>query len=303
MVFVKKKKGGLGRGLDELQAVETAVPLSLAETHDATAGAAREIPLKAVSPNPFQPRESADSETIAELAESVRRHGVVEPILVRPLNKGRYQLVAGHRRLLAAQRAGLKMIPAVVRRLSDEESLVLSLVENLQREDLSPLEEANAFARLAEGFGFTHRQIGEVVGRSRTYVTNSLRLLNLSETAQQALQKGTLSRGQALAIMALPEADREHAIARALNEGLSVRQLEALAKKHQATATSPSAGRTTLRVADPYIEAVVSQLEAYMGTRVRISTKQEGGRIEISFYSTEDLNRLLKLILPSEHPY
>jgi len=301
---VKKKKGGLGRGLDELLAAEAAASLTLTPSPAGPAGAPAEIPLSAISPSPFQPRERTDDEAIAELAESIRQHGVVEPVLVRPLGKKRYQLVAGHRRLLAAQQAGLTAIPAVVRQLSDQEALVLSLVENLQREDLTPLEEATAFTRLAEDFGFTHRQIGEVVGRSRAYVTNSMRLLSLSQTAQQAIREGKLSRGQALAIMALPEEDRDAAVVRTLREELSVRQLEALARRRKGLEAPASRDRAAApQVTDPYIEAVVSQLEAYVGTRVRIATKRDGGRIEISFYSTEDLNRLLRLILPSENPY
>lgn len=300
---MKKKKGGLGRGLDELRAAEGAAPLTLTPSPGGPTGAPSEIPLKAISPNPMQPRERTDDKTMTELVESVRRHGVVEPVLLRPLGKGSYQLVAGHRRLLAAQQAGLTTIPAVVRRLSDEEALVLSLVENLQREDLTPLEEANAFARLAKEFGFTHRQMGEVVGRSRTYVTNSLRLMNLSEAAQQALQQGKLSRGQALAIMALPGSERESALNRTLREGLSVRQLEALAQRFKSAGSSARTRPKALEVSDPYTQAVVNQLETHLRTRVRMISKREGGRIEISFHSTEDLNRLLKLILPSEDPY
>jgi len=301
---VKKKKGGLGRGLDDLREAETAASLTLTPSPAEPAGAPLEIPLSAISPSPFQPRERTDDEAIAGLADSIRQHGVVEPVLVRPSGANRYQLVAGHRRLLAAQQAGLETIPALVRRLNDREALVLSLVENLQREDLTPLEEASAFMRLAEDFGFTHRQIGEVVGRSRAYVTNSMRLLSLSEAGQMAIREGKLSRGQALAIMALPEDERDGAVVRALREGLSVRQLEALAKRRKGVEAPSARDRASaLKVADPYIDAVVSQLEAYMGTRVRVIAKREEGRIEISFYSTEDLNRLLRLILPSENPY
>ena len=301
---MKKKKGGLGRGLDDLREAETAASLTLTPSPAEPAGAPLEIPLSAISPSPFQPRERTDDEAIAGLADSIRQHGVVEPVLVRPSGANRYQLVAGHRRLLAAQQAGLETIPALVRRLNDREALVLSLVENLQREDLTPLEEASAFMRLAEDFGFTHRQIGEVVGRSRAYVTNSMRLLSLSEAGQMAIREGKLSRGQALAIMALPEDERDGAVVRALREGLSVRQLEALAKRRKGVEAPSARDRASaLKVADPYIDAVVSQLEAYMGTRVRVIAKREEGRIEISFYSTEDLNRLLRLILPSENPY
>ena len=301
---MKKKKGGLGRGLDDLREAETAASLTLTPSPAEPAGAPLEIPLSAISPSPFQPREHTDDEAIAGLADSIRQHGVVEPVLVRPSGANRYQLVAGHRRLLAAQQAGLETIPALVRRLNDREALVLSLVENLQREYLTPLEEASAFMRLAEDFGFTHRQIGEVVGRSRAYVTNSMRLLSLSEAGQMAIREGKLSRGQALAIMALPEDERDGAVVRALREGLSVRQLEALAKRRKGVEAPSARDRASaLKVADPYIDAVVSQLEAYMGTRVRVIAKREEGRIEISFYSTEDLNRLLRLILPSENPY
>ena len=266
----------------------------------AARAAPTELLLSVIDPNPYQPRSESDAEALSGLVESVKQYGVVEPVVVRPSGSGRYQLVAGQRRYLAAREAGLSHIPALVRDLSDEDTLVISLVENLQREDLSPLDEARAFQLLSVRFNLTHEAVARAVGRTRSYVTNSLRLLSLEEPALGALQSGELSRGQALALLALPRPERKPALARIRRQKLSVRQVEEMAQRAR---RKERVAAGTAAIADPYLHRVVDELEGYLGTRVRVRRRGDGGELVISYSSPGDLNRLLRLLKPTENPY
>jgi ParB family chromosome partitioning protein len=294
---VPTKKKALGRGLQAL-AKDVQIPgIALSEAVAKTRPPS-EIPLSAISPNPFQPRAEVPLESLESLIDSIRRHGVMEPILVRPHAGGKYQLVAGQRRLLAAKEVGLRSIPAVVQELTDEQVLVLSLVENLQREDLNPADEARAFQTLHGRFGLTHEAIGDAVGRGRTYVTNSLRLLMLEKPALNSLAAGKIARGQALALLAVPHESRAEVLKLIERKGLTVRQIEELAR----TAPKPK-GSAKVHATNPHLERVARELEDALGTKVRVQPRKMGGDIVIAYESTADLNRLLRLLLKSERPF
>ena len=295
------KKRALGAGLDTLQRKELSISLG----EEASSGLPQllEIALKNIVVGNFQPRQAMSEEALTELVASIQEFGVIEPIVVRPLPDGKYELVAGHRRFIAAQRSGLQSVPAIVRNVSDEEALLFSLIENLQREDLTPLEEAEALARLANEFGFTHQKIAEQVGKSRSYITNSLRLLSLPESAKKALAQRKLNRGQALALLAIPEEERENVLKRILAFDLSVRDVEVLAEKYRRRKDEPSEAPLP---AQPRVNTALlrisQQLEEFLGTKTRIIPKGDGGKIEIVYSSIDDLNRIIQLILPFENP-
>jgi len=284
------RKRGLGRGLDAL------LPAGDAGVGPDETGP-REIRIREISPNRFQPRQEFDPEKLAELTDSIRRHGVVQPVIVRPVD-GRYELVVGERRWRAAQEAGLETIPAVVKDVgSDEDILAVALVENLQREDLNPLEEAGAYHYLIQEFGLTQEEVAQRVGRSRSQVANTLRLLNLDPEIQAEIQAGRLSMGHAKVILSLPEHAAQRRLFRdIIKKGLSVREAEGTAQRLAATPAKAGARRTPL---SPYPD-VEERLRNALGTRVAIRGKSGRGRMEIEYYSSEDLERLVELILGAE---
>lgn len=292
------KKKGLGRGLKQLTD-EVGIPGVALGEPAAKRRPPAELPLSAIDSNPFQPRAEISAESLKSLVESIEHHGVVEPVLVRPIAGDRYQLVAGQRRLAAARQVGLATIPAVVQDLTDEQVLVLSLVENLQREDLSPVDEARAFQLLTSQFGFTHDGIARAVGRGRSYVSNSLRLLGLGKSAVAAMAEGRISRGQGVALLAIPASERAKALAQALAGNLTVREIEQIARRSRAKSPKDAAKA----VEDPYIRDIVSRLEEILSARVRVKSRGKGGEIVISYSSHEDLNRLLKILQPTENPF
>ena len=224
-----KNKKGLGRGLDAL------IPegkLNLGSLTEGTEKGLMEISVDKIIPNPKQPRTIFSEEALEELAESIKKHGVLQPVVLRKIENNKYELVAGERRWRAAQLAGLKQIPAVVKEFSDEEATVVALMENLQREDLNPLEQAKALKRLIEEFNLTQEEVAENLAKSRTYVTNLLRLLNLPPVIQEMVEKGELTYGHARALLALEDSLKMSEIARRIiKEGLSVRATEELVKK------------------------------------------------------------------------
>lgn len=292
------RKKGLGRGLQVLSR-EVQIPAALLGETVGGRPQPLEVPLSAIDPNPYQPRMDIPPESLRELVASVKQHGVVEPVLLRPRPDGRYQLVAGQRRLLAARAAGLNAIPAVVKQLDDRDVLMLSLVENLQREDLNPVDEARAFQTLSGDFALTHEQIAAGVGRGRSYVTNSLRLLTLDRAALKEAASGRLSRGQALALLAVPPERRSEVLRRILASGLTVRQIERLAQ--EPTLAAKPAQKSA--AADGHYKRMEGQLEDYLGTRVRIKRRGRGGSVDVEFASAEDLSRLLLLIIKRENPF
>jgi len=254
-----------------------------------------EIDLDRIDPNPSQPREHFGEESLEELAASIVQHGVVQPVLVRRRAE-RYQLVAGERRLRAAQRAGLRRIPAVIREVADEQMLEVALVENIQRQELDPIDEANAYRTLIEQRGLSHADLAERVGKERSTVSNSLRILSLSDSIQSQIRQGVITAGHARALLSLPDTKLREATARRIvGDGLSVRQVEKLATRasvRKGKVSGPPAGTN-----DPNTRHAEERLMHALGTRVRIVREAEGGRVEISFHSEEELQRLFEQII------
>lgn len=275
------RKGGLGRGLDAL------IP-----REEPTEGFA-EIPVRDVKPNPQQPRSGFGSESIATLAESIRALGVLQPVVVRRVDDG-YVLVAGERRLRAAKKARLKTIPAVIRAEgSDADDLMEALVENLQREDLSVLEEAAAYKQLLEDFGMTHDEVGSHVGRSRSAVTNTVRLLGLPVPILAMLKDGGLTAGHARALLGSDdEAYAIHIAERAVAEGWTVRRVEVAIRLRSTQRGTGSKRQATVRPAA--IIELEEKLQERLGTKVRIDHRGEGGKITIKYTSSGDLERIYR---------
>jgi ParB family chromosome partitioning protein len=282
-------KRGLGRGLAML----------LPEAAEIPQGQVREIDIAAILPNPYQPRTLFDPVALEELAQSIREHGVLQPILVRETDSGKFEVVAGERRLRAAQRAGLTRIPAMVRACSEREMLEVAIVENLQREDITPIEAAKAYYRMMREFGLTQEQVAQRVGKTRTAIANALRLLQLPEEVQESLERGEISEGHGRALMM---AERPDAILRlwtvVKSRGLSVRETERMAKAaRQAISPSPAPASPP----DPQIQYIQERLQGALKTRVALHFASSGaGRIEIFFYSLDELERLLDHLVPQE---
>lgn len=243
-----------------------------------------EVDLDSITPNPYQPRESMDDTTVDELADSIRRHGVIQPIVIRPSGDG-YQIVAGGRRWIAAKRAGLKSIPARIVSVSDEDMMVLALVENIQREDLNPIEQAKAYRELSERFGMSHEEIARAVGKDRTTVTNTIRLLSLPQEIQELIKSGRITAGHARAILSIKDPEKQMEICRRImDERMSVRKAETISK------SKPQEKRS------PYISALEEELQRIFSTSVSIEHKGTKGRIVIHYYSLEDLDRILEIL-------
>lgn len=252
------------------------------------------IPLEDIDPNPLQCRTVFDNHRLQELADSIRSNGVIQPLVVRR-NGARFQLVAGERRWRASRMAGLNEVPAVVQDLPDDRLLEVTLIENIQREDLTAIEIARAFERLVREVGLSHEEIANRTGKDRSTVSNMLRLLRLPPDVQQLVSEHRLSMGHARAILSLPTADLQRQVAeKAASQGLSVRQVERLVHRMTEPREPRSADEVSL---DPNLKAAVQALEEALGTRVRIVSRTQGrGRIEIDFYSEEDLQRLYELL-------
>jgi len=271
------KRTGLGRGFGAL------IPQA-----PSPKPVERSAPIDEVAPNPWQPRIEFDEEKLREMADSIREHGVVEPLVVRE-HGGRLELIAGERRLRAARLAGLQAVPVVVRDMSDREALEVTLIENLQREDLSALEEAAAYVRLMEEFGATQEDVARRVGKSRPAISNTVRLLQLPQAVRDEMRSGRLSAGHARALLSLESPTEQAALARdAIRLNLSVRQLEGRIRWHKQPRT-PNRPSRDLHAAD-----VEKQLMRSLGTRVRLHARGKRGRIVIEFYSREELERLLE---------
>ncbi|MFR8010145.1 MAG: ParB/RepB/Spo0J family partition protein [Clostridia bacterium] len=274
------KKGGLGKGLDAL----------FADNSTESPDGARLLPISDIEPNRDQPRKQFDDAALRELADSIAEHGVIQPLLVRPVGGGVYQIVAGERRWRASRLAGLTEVPAVVKELSDSETMEIALVENLQREDLDPIEEAEGIAQLIETYDLTQDQAAQKLGKSRPAVANALRLLNLPGEVREMIRQGKLTQGHARALLAL---DTPEAITAAAQEivtkGLSVREAEKLAKS-PAPRPKKAAGAARRPV---FIEEAQLALTEYFGRPVKLSGGTKG-KIELEYYSEEDLVSLTK---------
>lgn len=279
------RKGGLGRGLDAL------IP---GDDSQAQSGAAQ-IPIDSIQPNPHQPRREMAQVELEELAASIREHGIIQPLIVtREGLSDRYTLIAGERRLRAAAMAGLSTVPAIIRDASELQRLELALIENIQRENLSPLEAAEAYQALAEEFGLSHDEIASQVGKSRVAVTNTIRLLKLPDNVLQALEDGRISEGHARALLALPNSQAQSAALQTiLKHNFTVRQTEELTRK--------MGGEKPRLVQKPVKPSEVRDLEERMrgrlGTKVSIQHGKHGGSIVIHYYSQEELEALVEQIL------
>ncbi len=258
------------------------------------------IPRALIDPSPFQPRYHFPGEALSELAASIREHGIIQPLVVRPVGD-RYQCIAGERRLRAAGLAGLAQVPALVRPFSDEAALEAAIVENLQREDLSPVESARAYQRLAEEFGYSQGQIAQRTGKSRVTINNTLRLLQLPGTVLQLIEQGELTEGHGRALLGLPAPSLQEELADWLvQNALTVREAEEkvrrlLARKTAAPARTPASSRLRSEQ-DPYLRELEERLRARFGTRTEIDYRSGRGSLTLEFYSDDDLQRLLELL-------
>lgn len=281
-----KAKGGLGKGFGAL------LGESLMATEEESGGVST-LPMTLVEPNREQPRKRFSPETMQELTRSIEMHGVVTPITVRKTENGYYQIIAGERRWRAARSAGLTEIPALVIEADDKTVMELALIENLQREDLNPIEEAQGYHSLMEEYGLTQEQVAERVGRSRPAVANALRLLSLPDEAQELLADGTLSAGHARAVLAIKdEALRTHDVLEKM-AGMSVRQAEKYAKSLQKEPEPQSEPEQPAEFQPDYTAALAERLEHTLGRRVRIEQGKSSGTVSLAFYGDDDLERLV----------
>ena len=280
------KRPALGRGLSAL--IPDAAAPSLNDR-------SLDVDTDLLEPNPFQPRTAMDETKIEELSRSIRANGIIQPIVVRRAGD-LYQIVAGERRWRAAQRAGLLKVPVVVRDIPDDRLLAAALIENIQREDLNPVEEAHAYRRLADEYHLTQEQIADAVGKDRSSVANYLRLLKLPQEVLAGLGSGSLSMGHARALLGLPDDRAQLRVSRdVIGRNLSVRETEALVKK----ATQPAPEKTPVEK-DVHTRAAEERMRFALGTRVRIERKRKGGQIEIDFGSEEELQRLFEILTDGE---
>jgi ParB family chromosome partitioning protein len=280
------RKTCLGRGLDALIPGRDETPPT---------GGIHQIPVNQINRNPRQPRTHFDPDELAELAASIREHGIIQPLIVTSNEENeQYTLVAGERRLEAARQAGMHRVPAIIREASEQQRLELALIENVQRADLNPLESAEAYRQLAEDFGLSHEEISSRVGKSRTAITNTLRLLKLPQGVQQALIDGAISEGHARALLTLttPQAQAA-ALQTILSHGLNVRQTEDLVRKLAGQKT-PAALKPP---PPPEVSALEERLRTHLGTKVSLNRRRKGGTLVIHFYSDEELDNLVEQIL------
>ena len=281
----------LGRGLGALLSSDRTIDLGSEPT---------EVELESIVPGSMQPRTHFDEASLQSLAESIRSHGIVQPLLVRRRSDG-YELIAGERRWRAAKLAGLTRVPVVVKDVPDDSLLEIALIENIQREDLNPIEEAQAYKKLIDTVGLTQEALAARVGRDRSYITNYLRLLRLPDDLQQLVTEGRLSTGHARTLLALTHVDLQRRMARKIiDDGLSVRATELLV--HKSAEENVAKKSAAVKEFDPNVRAAETKLRRALGTQVKITQTAEGkGKIEISFFDTSDLDRLYNLIMPTTH--
>lgn len=312
-----KKSRGLGKGLDALfgdmevdilkndkqdaldekkaavsvNEASTAAPAEKSVKEENNTGDILYVDINDIKPNTNQPRKTFDEEKLEDLAASIKEHGLIQPIVLRSVEAG-YEIVAGERRWRAARKVGVKKIPCIVRELSDEENMLLSIIENMQREDLNPIEEAEGLNQMIDTYGLTQDQVSKSVGKSRPYITNCLRLLKLPEAIREFVADGLLSAGHARAIVSAGTKEKQIALAeKAVKEGLSVRQIEKLAKESK---TGKTKAKQREKSAD--VKRVENDLKEVLGTRVTLNQKGKKGKIEIEYYSKDDLERLIELL-------
>ncbi|MBP1890802.1 ParB family chromosome partitioning protein [Clostridium moniliforme] len=280
------KKFGLGKGLgalipDEVETKEKSSSTTL-------------IPLNSIVNNSDQPRKFFDSDNIAELAESIKNHGIIQPLILKK-DGNKYVIIAGERRWRAAKMLSLKEVPAIIMELSDKEILEISLIENIQRQDLNPIEEALAYRKLIDDFNLTQQELSKRIGKSRVAITNTMRLINLDERVQQYLIESVISEGHGRALLGVEDKDLQYDLAqKIIDEKLSVRELERLIKLLFKEKDNDNKKKN--EEINPYVKDVQNRLQDYFGTKVNINSKNKKGKIEIEYYSEDDLNRILELI-------
>jgi ParB family chromosome partitioning protein len=284
------RRGGLGRGLGAL--------ISASPTGDPEAGAYfAELPVDSIEANPWQPRDAFDEEAMAELVASIREVGVLQPVVVREVEAGRFQLVMGERRLRASREAGQATIAAIVRQTADDIMLRDALLENLHRQQLNPLEEAAAYSQLLEEFGATHEELAARIGRSRPQISNTIRLLGLPPTVQRRVAAGVLSAGHARALLALPDAESQERLAsRIVAEGMSVRATEEAVTS--GLVEDKARARRRKPLASPALDRLSEQLSDLLETRVTIELGRQRGKLTVQFASMGDLQRVLRVLAP-----
>ena len=257
-----------------------------------------EVAIDSVTPNKNQPREAFDEDALAELAESIRQVGILQPLVVRPVSEGKYELIAGERRLRAAKLAGLERVPVVIRAAGHQDSLEIALIENVQREDISPLEQARAYRRLIDEFGLTQEEVADKVGKSRAAVANTVRLLKLPQPILDGLQSGKIAEGHARALLGVPSEVLQLALYdKIVRSGMTVREVEKVAQAQSDTPPTKrrKSGRSAPAV-DPEWQPLQEAVSTYLGAPTKLVKSEVGGKIEIEFYSDDDLMRILDVL-------
>jgi len=283
------KKFALGKGLSAL------IPEDLVESEQQDEKGKMLIPLNEIRNDNNQPRKAFDNDKIAELTESIKTHGIIQPLILRKSDDGLYVIVAGERRWRAAKMAGLKDVPAIVMELSEKDVLEISLIENIQRQDLNPIEEASAYKKLLSDFNLTQEDLSKRIGKSRTAITNTMRLMNLDIRVQQYIIEGIITEGHGRALLGTKDKEIQYELSqKVIDENLSVRELERLVKRILEGKTSEE--KETNNELNPYYKEIKNQLQSYFGTKVNISNKNNKGKIEIEYYSEDDLQRILDII-------
>ncbi|WP_101758642.1 ParB/RepB/Spo0J family partition protein [Oceanicoccus sp. KOV_DT_Chl] len=294
------KKRGLGRGLDALLSAGKASATTTEDTSEAASadnndGELRKLPVDIIQRGKYQPRRDMHPEALEELAASIKAQGVMQPIVVRPISADKYEIIAGERRWRATQLAGIDMIPAVIRHVPDEAAIAMALIENIQREDLNPMEEALALSRLQQEFELTHQQIADAVGKSRASVTNLLRLMSLRDDVQRMLEHGDLEMGHAKALLGLPAEHQSQAASTVVSKGFSVRQTEALVRTLLAEMDSPKA--KAQKQIDPDIKNLQQQLSEKVGVPITIQHSAKGsGKLVLKYNNLNELDGILSHI-------
>ncbi len=297
------KKRGLGRGLDALLGanqlkaeLEEATAEAASAPSGSSDGSLRHLPVEVIQRGKYQPRRDMHPEALEELAASIKAQGVMQPIVVRPISADKFEIIAGERRWRATQLAGLDTIPAVIRQVPDETAIAMALIENIQREDLNPMEEALSLSRLQQEFELTHQQIAEAVGKSRTTITNLLRLISLREDVQRMLEHGDLEMGHARALLGLPAELQSQTATTVVSRGLSVRQTESLVRNQLAEAEA-SKTKTAPQQLDPDIKNLQDQLSEKIGVPVVIQHGAKGkGKLVLKYNSLNELDGILNHI-------
>jgi ParB family chromosome partitioning protein len=290
------KKRGLGRGLDALLGgINAEVNQASAEAVRDSASITR-LPVDIIQRGRYQPRREFDADSLRELADSIAAQGVIQPVVVRPVENDRYELIAGERRWRASQQAGLDEIPVVIKEVTEEAAMAMGLIENIQREDLNPLEEANALSRLLLEFELTHQAVAKAVGKSRTTVTNLLRLLELNEDVKALVDAGKLEMGHARSLLGLKGKSQSEAAAKVVSQGLSVRETEKLVRRLQGQEEHPPKARAEVEQ-DPDIRRLISDLTDRLGAKVNLQQSPKGkGKLVISYNSLDELEGILQHI-------